>query len=103
MRVLPAGTSSRGVPQASYSRWVGLVVSPPGVPYHRNPRLNRPRVRSLESDIWNLGLASPTKPSVPTIWVAEESGAMRNAPSDVPKPAVLNAGTGSDMILLRFK
>src|SRR5260221_3154775 len=81
------------------------MTSPPCFQSHKNPILQRRYVRSLESDIVNLELASPIAPSNPTIWVAELSFATRNAPSPVPKPIPcrLKLGTGRSTILLRFR
>ena len=61
-------------------------------------------MRSLENDIWKSGAASPTTPSVPTIWVADLPGSMKNAPSEVPKPPVSKGGTSpSERIWLRLR
>ena len=48
-------------------------MSPPCFQSTRKPRVNRLKSTSLENDIWKSGVASPTLPSVPTIWVAELS------------------------------
>ena len=78
------------------------MTSPPCFQSNRKPRVNRLKSRSLEKDIWKSGLASPTLPSVPKIWVAELSSSIWNAPSEVPKPPVWKAGTDSWVILLRL-
>ncbi len=89
---------------ASYRNSVKLMMSPPCFQSHSMPKVIGPASRSLENDIWKSGLASPTTPSVPTIWVAERPGWIRNAPSEVPNPPVSKAGRPpSERIWLRLR
>src|SRR5512144_3421226 len=79
------------------------MMSPPFFQSHSMPTFHRFQVKSLEPVIWNLGSEFPTPPSVPTICVADFPCSMRNAPSDVPKPPVLKAGTGNSITLERLR